>query len=114
MGVLVEGRTVGVVVVGVVALLDPEPLVVAALPVEPPPDVEEVLPGAEVEAAPGSWCATTPAITAAAAVARPVTHRAARLGRRRAVSRLAVWGRSEETGGHARMPPCCGRRLNRP
>jgi hypothetical protein len=62
-------------------------------PDEAEPDVgapEELLPEAVAVAAPGSWCATTPATTAAAAAADPAIHRATRLGRSRAVSRRSA------------------------
>ncbi len=86
---MVDGVTVGV--------LEDAPLLEPVDPVlaEPAPvPGEELLPEAEVEATPGSWCATTPKITAVAAAAVAVTHRAARRGRARARSLLSAGRRS--------------------
>lgn len=86
---------------GVTAPAEPEEVEpLEAEPDDEEPDdelPEEVLPEAEAGAAPGSWCATTPATTAAAAAAVPATHRATRLGRARATSR-----RSRAEGGRER------------
>jgi hypothetical protein len=93
------GASVGAVeVVGVPEVLEVLPAgelpgaVLVALLVPAPEETE--LRGAEVEEAPGSWCATTPAVTAVTAAANPATHRAARLGRSRARSRRSVVRRS--------------------